>query len=69
VKTEFGKFGGMLDKARSQTETVLKTLTDADVRTRAMGRALKQVEALPETQTHALIPNDRDFDDPAIAGG
>jgi DNA recombination protein RmuC len=48
---------------------VLKTLTDADVRTRAMGRALKQVEALPETQTQTLIPNDRDFDDPAIAGG
>jgi DNA recombination protein RmuC len=69
VKTEFGKFGGMLDKARSQTETVLKTLTDADVRTRAMGRALKQVEALPETQTQALIPNDKDFDDPANEGG
>ncbi len=69
VKTEFGKFGGMLDKARSQTETVLKTLTDADVRTRAMGRALKQVEALPETQARALIPNDRDFDDPANEGG
>ena len=69
VKTEFGKFGGMLDKARSQTETVLKTLTDADVRTRAMGRALKQVEALSETQAQALIPNDRDFDDPAHAVG
>jgi DNA recombination protein RmuC len=69
VKTEFGKFGGMLDKARSQTETVLKTLTDADVRTRAMGRVLKQVEALPETQAQALIPNDRDFDDPANESG
>jgi DNA recombination protein RmuC len=69
VKTEFGKFGGMLDKARSQTETVLKTLTDADVRTRAMGRALKQVEALPEAQTQVLIPNDKDFDDPANEGG
>ena len=69
VKTEFGKFGGMLDKARSQTETVLKTLTDADVRTRAMGRALKKVEALPENQAQALLPNDRDFDDPASEGG
>ena len=69
VKTEFGKFGGMLDKARSQTETVLKTLTDADVRTRAMSRALKKVEALPETQAQALLPNDRDFDDPASEGG
>lgn len=69
VKTEFGKFGGMLDKARSQTETVLKTLTDADVRTRAMGRALKKVEALPDIQTQALLPLDRDFDDPTHEGG
>jgi DNA recombination protein RmuC len=62
VKTEFGKFGGMLDKARSQTETVLKTLTDADVRTRAMGRALKQVEALPDAQAQAMLPLDKDAD-------
>jgi DNA recombination protein RmuC len=60
VKTEFGKFGGMLDKARSQTETVLKTLTDADVRTRAMGRVLKQVEALPEEQVTKFLPVNRD---------
>jgi DNA recombination protein RmuC len=60
VKTEFGKFGGMLDKARSQTETVLKTLTDADVRTRAMGRVLKQVEALPEEKVTKFIPLNRD---------
>ena len=69
VKTEFSKFGGMLDKARSQTETVLKTLTDADVRTRAMGRALKQVEALPDAQAQSLIPLDRDFDDSSKEGG
>ena len=62
VKTEFGKFGGMLDKARSQTESVLKTLTDADVRTRAMGRALKKVEALPDGQSQTLIPMDKDLD-------
>ena len=60
VKTEFGKFGGMLDKARSQTETVLKTLTDADVRTRAMGRVLKQVEALPEEKVTQFLPVNRD---------
>ena len=60
VKTEFGKFGGMLDKARSQTETVLKTLTDADVRTRAMGRVLKQVEALPEEKVIQFLPVNRD---------
>ena len=67
VKTEFGKFGGMLDKARSQTETVLKTLTDADVRTRAMDRVLRKVEALPEGSSQALLPLDRDADDVATS--
>ena len=67
VKTEFGKFGGMLDKARSQTETVLKTLTDADVRARAMDRVLRKVEALPEGSSQALLPLDRDADDVATS--
>jgi DNA recombination protein RmuC len=67
VKTEFGKFGDVLAKVKSQTETVLKTLDGAEVRSRAMGRALKKVEALPETEVLALIPMDKDFDsDPAV---
>ncbi len=60
VKTEFGKFGGMLDKARAQTETVLKTLTDGDIRKRAMDRTLRQVEALPDAQSQALLPLDKE---------
>ena len=63
VKTEFGKFGGMLDKARSQTEMVLKTLSDGDIRKRAMDRTLRQVEALPEAQARVLLPNDKEPDD------
>ena len=47
VKTEFGKFGDVLAKVKSQTETVLKTLDSAETRSRAMGRALRSVEALP----------------------
>ena len=62
VKTEFGKFGTTLANVKRQTETVLKTLDAAEVRSRAMGRALKQVEALPEVQSQQLIPVDRDFD-------
>ncbi len=65
VKTEFGKFGSMLDKARSQTETVLKTLSESDVRTRAMNRALKQVEALPDAAAAKLMPLERDSDEAA----
>jgi DNA recombination protein RmuC len=56
VKTEFGKFGDVLAKVKAQTETVLKTLDSAEVRSRAMGRALKQVQALPETQAQGLLP-------------
>ncbi len=68
VKTEFGKFGGMLDKARAQTETVLKTLTDGDIRKRAMDRTLRQVEALPDAQSQALLPLDLDSNKEADEG-
>ena len=62
VKTEFGKFGDVLAKVKSQTEGVLKTLDTAEVRSRAMGRALKKVEALPDAQVPHLIPMDKDHD-------
>ncbi len=62
VKTEFGKFGDVLAEVKSQTEGVLKTLDNAEVRSRAMGRALKKVEALPDAQVPHLIPMDKDHD-------
>jgi len=62
VKTEFGKFGDVLAKVKAQTETVLKTLDSAQTRSRAMGRALKTVEALPDTQAQSLIALDKDLD-------
>lgn len=69
VKTEFGKFGDVLASVRSQTQTVLNTIDRAETRSRAMGRALKQVEALPETQAQALLLSDKDVDDPTSEGG
>ena len=62
VKSEFNKFGDVLAKVKSQTQTVLNTLDSAETRSRAMGRALKKVEALPDTQAQILIPVDKDFD-------
>jgi DNA recombination protein RmuC len=56
VKTEFGKFGDVLAKVKSQTETVLNTLNSAEQRSRVMGKALRQVEALPELESARLIP-------------
>ena len=58
VKTEFGKFGDVLARVKSQTQTVLNTLDSAETRSRAMGRALKTVEALPQEQASALLPLD-----------
>ncbi len=62
VKTEFTKFGDVLARVKSQTETVLKTIDGAETRSRAMGRALKKVEALPDAQAQVLIPADKDYD-------
>jgi DNA recombination protein RmuC len=62
VKNEFGKFGDVLAKVKAQTETVLKTLDNAQVRSRAMDRALKKVETLPDAQAQSLIAVDRDLD-------
>jgi DNA recombination protein RmuC len=56
VKTEFGKFGDVLDKVRNQTQTVLNTLDQAQTRSNVMNRALRQVDALPEAQAQALLP-------------
>ena len=69
VKTEFGKFGDVLARVKAQTETVLKTIDGAQTRSRAMGRALKGVEALSEPQAAALIVHDLDFDSADGASG
>ncbi|TSE34498.1 DNA recombination protein RmuC [Tepidimonas charontis] len=54
VKTEFAKFGDVLAKVRNQTQTVLNTLDQAEVRTRQMQRALKRVEAAPAPESVGL---------------
>lgn len=56
VKTEFGKFGEVLAKVKNQLQTASNTIEQAETRTRQMGRALKQVEALPSEAASALLP-------------
>jgi DNA recombination protein RmuC len=56
VKTEFGKFGEFVSKVKSQAETVVKTLEQADTRTRAVNRKLKDVEGLTDAQAQVLLP-------------
>lgn len=55
VKTEFGKFGDVLDKVKRQLETASGTIDETGVRTRAMERKLRDVEALPESESNELL--------------
>ena len=55
VKSEFIKFGDMLDKAQKQLQTADKTLTEiVGRRTRAINRTLRGVEELTDTNTPLL---------------
>lgn len=63
VKTEFGKFGGMLDAAVRQVDTVRNTLKKATGKTTTIGRKLRDVEALPAPQAAAL-PGEEPAADP-----
>lgn len=47
VKTEFEKFGVVLEKTREKIEAAGKELDNAGVRTRAINRVLKNVQQLP----------------------
>ena len=67
VKTEFAKFGDVLAKTRKKLEEATNTIDAAEVRTRAMARQLKVVEALPEARALQLLPGGADDEPPAEA--
>jgi DNA recombination protein RmuC len=56
VKTEFAKFGAVLDKTKKKLKEASDTIDDAQTRSNVMTRKLKSVEALPQTQTDLLLP-------------
>jgi DNA recombination protein RmuC len=56
VKTEFSKFGDVLAKTKKKLDEASKTIDAAEVRTRAMARSLRGVEALPDSRAQALLP-------------
>jgi DNA recombination protein RmuC len=55
VKTEFTKFGDVLAKTRDSLERAAKNIDTAQVRTRAMNRALSGVEQLDAGVTAELL--------------
>ena len=60
VKTEWTKYGEVLDKVQKQLHLATDTLERAQVRTRAIGRKLKGVQELPLDQAHALLALEKD---------
>ena len=63
VKTEFGKFGTLLDKTRKQLDAARNTIDGAGVRTRAITRKLREVESLSPEDTQALLGPAAEADD------
>jgi DNA recombination protein RmuC len=55
VKTEFGKFGDVLARTKSQLETVTRSIEAAERRTRVMNTKLRHVEALPGDEAKWLL--------------
>ena len=60
VKTEFGKFGGVLDKVQTKLRQASDTIDKVGVRSRAIERQLRTVtvESLPESGQTAALPFD-----------
>ena len=64
VKTEFDRYGEWVARIKEQVQKAADTVDKAETRTKMMRRALKDVEALPDTQSQALLPmNDPNGDD------
>ncbi len=56
VKTEFDRYATWVEKIKEQMQKATDTIDTADTRTKQMRRALKVVEALPDTQSQQLLP-------------
>lgn len=55
VKTEFQKFGDVLDKTQTKLEQASKSIGDAKVRTRAIEKKLRDVQELPAGKNKKLL--------------
>ena len=55
VKTEFGKFGGVLDSVQKKLLEASNKIEQTGVRTRAIQRQLREVESLPGADSQVLL--------------
>jgi DNA recombination protein RmuC len=57
VKTEFGKFGEVLSRLKTQLASASNTIDQAETRTRVMSKALREIEALPVDEAQRRLPS------------
>ncbi|MEW6260694.1 MAG: DNA recombination protein RmuC [Thermodesulfobacteriota bacterium] len=57
VKTEWAKYGDVLEAVQKKLHQASETIEKAKVRSRAVGRKLRDVEALPTGEAAALLPD------------
>jgi DNA recombination protein RmuC len=55
IKTEFGKFGDVLDKVKRHIDLAGQTIEKTGVRSRAIERKLRSVEKLPEPEALEIL--------------
>jgi DNA recombination protein RmuC len=55
VKTEFAKFGTVLDGVKKKLDEASNKIEETSVRSRALGRKLREVEALPSGEAQKLL--------------
>ena len=62
VKTEFSKFGDVLDSVKTKLDQASTQIEKTGVRTRAIERKLREVESLPSDEAQGLLGGDADQD-------
>ncbi|MFH0870405.1 MAG: DNA recombination protein RmuC [archaeon] len=69
VKTEWTKYGDVLDAVQKKLHQASDTIEKAKARSRAVGRKLKDVQELPVAEATALLPPNVLEDDPEAGEG
>ena len=63
VKNEFGNFGSLLEKTKKKLQETANVIDKAGIRSRAIEKKLKNVEALPDDKSMKLLGESIEFEE------
>jgi DNA recombination protein RmuC len=66
IKTEFGKFGDLLDRVHKQLETATNTIGTDRSKSTTIQRKLKGVEELPASDAKLMLEGSKQSDDDGL---